>query len=306
MNLEIGALVLTDDQRRRMQGGAMSDPETPYRAARRLAHRAGARVAIAVALCALLCAAAFLAVVAGPAMAFTGAPIIEAKPAVAIAGGFEMKGTVNPYGLETTYHFEYGTTTGYGTSLPVPDADVGSGQAGVPVSQTVTGVQPSTTYHYRLVANNSAGPMMTSDVSFTTPADVSSPPPTTEPVTEPKTPAGQGKGGPIRLKERKLKGHMILVTSTGMTLYSLSVEKKGKFVCTKSAECLVIWHPLLVPKGKTVKGPVKLGTVKRPEGGSQVTYRGRPLYTFVEDKKPGDAKGEGLKDVGTWHSVRVP
>jgi predicted lipoprotein with Yx(FWY)xxD motif len=219
-----------------------------------------------------------------------------------------MKGTVNPYGLDTTYHFEYGTTTAYGTSLPVPDVDVGSGQAAVAVSQTVTGAQPNTTYHYRLVASNSAGPMTaSSDVSFTTSADVSSPPPpVTEPVTEPKAPTGQGKGGAIRLKERKVKGHMTLVTSTGMTLYSLSVEKKGKFVCTRSAECLVIWHPLLVPKGKKVKGPVKLGTVKRPEGGSQVTYQGRPLYTFAEDKKPGDAKGEGLKDVGTWHSVRVP
>jgi predicted lipoprotein with Yx(FWY)xxD motif len=254
-------------------------------------------------LCASLCAVA-LAAIASSAMAITGPPIIEAKPAVAVAGGFEMKGTVNPYGLETTYHFEYGTTTAYGTSLPVPDADVGSGQVGVAVSQTVTGVQPSTTYHYRLVANNSAGPMMTSDVSFTTSADVSSPPPpVSEPVTEPKAPTGKG---PIRLKERKLKGRTILVTSTGMTLYSLSVEKKGKFVCTKSAECLVIWHPLLVPKGKTVKGPVKLGTIKRPEGSTQVTYRGHPLYTFAEDKKPGDAKGEGLKDVGTWHSVRVP
>jgi predicted lipoprotein with Yx(FWY)xxD motif len=241
-------------------------------------------------------------------MAITGPPIIEAKPAVAVAGGFEMKGTVNPYGLDTTYHFEYGTTTAYGTSLPVPDVDVGSGQAAVAVSQTVTGAQPNTTYHYRLVASNSAGPMTaSSDVSFTTSADVSSPPPpVTEPVTEPKAPTGQGKGGAIWLKERKVKGHMTLVTSTGMTLYSLSVEKKGKFVCTRSAECLVIWHPLLVPKGKKVKGPVKLGTVKRPEGGSQVTYQDRPLYTFAEDKKPGDAKGEGLKDVGTWHSVRVP
>ncbi len=257
-------------------------------------------------LCASLCAVV-LAVVASPAMAFTGPPIIEAKPAVAVPGGFEMKGTVNPYGLDTTYHFEYGTTTAYGTSLPVPDADVGSGQTAVAVSQMVTGVQPNTTYHYRLVAANSAPPAsMSADVSFTTSSDVNSPPPpVTEPAPENKSPSGQGKGA-IRLKERKVNGQTILVTSSGMTLYSLSVEKKGRFVCTKSAECTVIWHPLLLPKGKKATGPVKLGTIKRPEGGSQVTYQGHPLYTFTEDKKPGDAKGEGLKDVGTWHAVKVP
>lgn len=284
----------------------MSNQGSPILDARRAPRR---RRTAWLGLCASLCAVALTAI-ASPAMAFTGPPIIEAKAAVAVAGGFEMKGTVNPYGLDTTYHFEYGTTTAYGTSLPVPDADVGSGQLAVPVSQTVAGAQSNTTYHYRLVASNSAAlmPSMSSDVSFTTSADVNAPPPppVTGPITEPKAPTGQGSGGAIRLKERKLKGHMVLVTSTGMTLYSLSVEKKGKFVCTKSAECLVIWHPLLVPKGKAVKGPVKLGTIKRPEGGSQVTYQGHPLYTFAEDKKPGDAKGEGLKDVGTWHSVKVP
>ena len=72
---------------------------------------------------------------------------------------------------------------------------------------------------------------------------------------------------------------MVLVTASGQTLYSLSVEKNGKFVCTKRSECLGVWHPLLVPKHGTVKGPVKLGTVKRPEGGSQVTYKGRRQET---------------------------
>jgi predicted lipoprotein with Yx(FWY)xxD motif len=54
------------------------------------------------------------------------------------------------------------------------------------------------------------------------------------------------------------------------------------------------------------KGPVKLGTVRRPEGTVQVTYRGRPLYAFSGDRKPGQTKGEGFKDVGTWHAVVVP
>jgi hypothetical protein len=44
--------------------------------------------------------------------------------------------------------------------------------------------------------------------------------------------------------------------------------------------------------------------VRRPKGGGiQVTYRGRPLYHFTEDVKPGEANGEGFKDVGTWHAA---
>jgi predicted lipoprotein with Yx(FWY)xxD motif len=105
--------------------------------------------------------------------------------------------------------------------------------------------------------------------------------------------------------ERRLDGHQVLTAANGHTLYSLSAERGGKFVCTKSSGCLSIWHPLLVPKEATLAGPVKLGTIARPEGGRQATYRGRPLYTFGQDQKPGQAKGEGLKDVGTWHVARV-
>jgi predicted lipoprotein with Yx(FWY)xxD motif len=114
------------------------------------------------------------------------------------------------------------------------------------------------------------------------------------------------KGGKVKLKVVRIQGERVLATSKGHTLYSLSAEKKGKFVCTRSSGCLTLWKPLMIPKGGSVVGPVKLGSIKRPEGGAQVTYHGHPLYTFAEDKKPGDAKGQGLKDVGTWHSVRLP
>ena len=118
--------------------------------------------------------------------------------------------------------------------------------------------------------------------------------------------AAGGKGSKTVVRKTKIGGRAILTTTGGHTLYSLSVETHGRFICTKSSGCLALWHPLRVAAGVKPTGPVKLGTVDRPDGGVQVTYRGRPLYSFVEDKRPGQIKGEGVKDVGTWHAVSVP
>jgi hypothetical protein len=48
-----------------------------------------------------------------------------------------------------------------------------------------------------------------------------------------------------------------------------------------------------------------LTTVKRPDGSGQLAYKGMPLYTFTGDQAPGEAKGQGIKDVGTWNAVTV-
>jgi predicted lipoprotein with Yx(FWY)xxD motif len=98
-------------------------------------------------------------------------------------------------------------------------------------------------------------------------------------------------------------GKTILTTTKGRTLYSLSAETKGRFICT--ASCLSIWHPLVVKAGVKPTGPVKLGTIERPDGRTQVTYKGRPLYSFGGDTKGGEANGEGIKDVGTWHAAAI-
>jgi predicted lipoprotein with Yx(FWY)xxD motif len=96
-------------------------------------------------------------------------------------------------------------------------------------------------------------------------------------------------------------GKTVLTANNGLTLYTLSAEKHGNFICKGS--CLKDWHPLVVAAGVKPTGPVALGTVKRPDGRRQVTFEGRPLYTFDADSKKGDAKGEGIKDVGTWHAA---
>lgn len=95
-------------------------------------------------------------------------------------------------------------------------------------------------------------------------------------------------------------GATTLVDAQGMTLYRLSGEQGGHWICT-TKQCLTLWHPLHgAPSG--VKG---LSTVKRPSGAKQVAFRGMPLYTFAQDTHPGDAAGQGFKDVGTWNAVTV-
>ncbi len=97
----------------------------------------------------------------------------------------------------------------------------------------------------------------------------------------------------------------ILVNSRGMTLYHLSGEGNGKFICTSSA-CLGVWHPLVATSSGTPGGEVgSLGTVKRPEGALQVTYKGTPLYTFTGDHQSGETNGQGIKDVGVWSAAKT-
>jgi predicted lipoprotein with Yx(FWY)xxD motif len=108
----------------------------------------------------------------------------------------------------------------------------------------------------------------------------------------------------VTTANNKTLGKKILVNRKGMTLYSLSVERKGKFICTDSM-CLSLWKPLTIAKGAVATGVAHLTVVKRPDGRRQVAYRGGPLYTFVQDKRSGDVKGNGFKDVGVWRVATV-
>jgi predicted lipoprotein with Yx(FWY)xxD motif len=111
--------------------------------------------------------------------------------------------------------------------------------------------------------------------------------------------ASAAKSSGPTISTGKAGGNTVLVDSSGRTLYALSVEKKGHFICTDNT-CLSLWHPV---KGKPSGSVGSLGTVTRPDGTVQATFKGKPLYTFVQDTAKGQAKGEGFKDVGTWHAV---
>ncbi|HMI70319.1 MAG TPA: hypothetical protein VK510_10025 [Solirubrobacteraceae bacterium] len=98
----------------------------------------------------------------------------------------------------------------------------------------------------------------------------------------------------------------IIVDGKSRTLYLFEKDKNGKSKC--SGACATNWPPLLTKGKPKASGGVKaskLGTTKRSDGTTQVTYGGHPLYTFVADKnKPGSTKGEGLDAFGAeWYVV---
>jgi predicted lipoprotein with Yx(FWY)xxD motif len=87
----------------------------------------------------------------------------------------------------------------------------------------------------------------------------------------------------------------MMVDHKGMTVYTFDKDSGGKSMCND--ECAKNWPPMMAPAGATASG--KWSVIKRDDGTSQYAYDGKPLYTFVKDKKPGDMVGDNMKDV--WH-----
>ena len=117
---------------------------------------------------------ALLTLLAAAACAVAAAPAFAAAPSVTTGGATDrtpqsatVHGSVNPNGRPTSYYFQFGTTTRYGTRTNTGDA--GSGRTRVQVSAALTGLRPNTTYHYRLVAFSTGGTTRGSDRTFKTP-----------------------------------------------------------------------------------------------------------------------------------------
>jgi len=97
----------------------------------------------------------------------------------------------------------------------------------------------------------------------------------------------------------------VLVDGKGRTLYLFEADKGAMSKC--SGACAAAWPPL-TSSGKPTAGTgvvaSKLGTAKRPDGTTGVTYAGHPLYTYAGDTAPGQTAGEGLTDYGAeWYAL---
>ena len=103
-----------------------------------------------------------------------GPPRIRAQAEVSSSGragqtAATLQAQIDPDGSETTYRFEYGETTSYGTSVPVPDGHIASGEEFVSVpAAELTGLKTGTTYHYRVLATNLYGTTTGPDEQFAT------------------------------------------------------------------------------------------------------------------------------------------
>ena len=93
----------------------------------------------------------------------------------------------------------------------------------------------------------------------------------------------------------------VLVDSAGRTVYMLTADSPGHSSC--SSACLAYWPPV-APAGHASTVTAKVATTTTPSGAKIATVGGWPLYTFVQDQKPGDVTGEGVATFGgTWYAV---
>jgi len=108
----------------------------------------------------------------------------------------------------------------------------------------------------------------------------------------------------ITTKHSKL-GTILAAGPKRMTVYLFEADKGGASAC--SGQCAAAWPPVT---GKaTATGSAAgsdLGTIKRADGKTQVTYKGHPLYYFIKDKDDGDAYGEAVKAFGAEWYVLAP
>ena len=111
----------------------------------------------------------------------TGPPVVATKPATLIASfSATLNGSLDPHGLVTTVYFQYGTTTSYGSTTPMQTQN---GDTYRNIAANISGLNPNTVYHFRIVATNSAGTRFGGDRTFTTLTPTGPPVVTTNPAT---------------------------------------------------------------------------------------------------------------------------
>ncbi len=127
-----------------------------------------------------------------------------------------------------------------------------------------------------------------------------------QPSKAPVAAAGESSGGGMTLTgASNPELGTIIVDSEGLTVYAFAKDQGTTSSCYGA--CAAAWPPVLT-KGAPASGEgamsSQLGTTKRKDGTVQVTYAGHPLYTFVDDSKPGEANGNGSTAFGAeWNAL---
>jgi predicted lipoprotein with Yx(FWY)xxD motif len=104
----------------------------------------------------------------------------------------------------------------------------------------------------------------------------------------------------IRIMQKERLGEF-LAAGNGITLYSYVKDEKNVSNCIEG--CAFNWPPFYVDPSAVVEGceSSDFATIKRSDGRMQTTYKGMPLYHFIQDKYPGDTLGQGVGKV--WFIV---
>lgn len=202
------------------------------------------------------------------------------------ASAATLLGAVNPNVLATTYQFEYGTTTSYGTKAPVSPASAGSGDKEVSVSQGVSGLSNSTLYHYRLVATNSKGTVYGKDRTFETIASGATAGSINWPSGTTQLTAVQGTGnqafvvaaGAVSCGEVSGTSDVLGTAASSFSLEGISYHDAGKTTCAgpfgtnmtvKTTGCSFDFHT-----GALTEAGVSVGSLAICEGGIEMTAPG--------------------------------
>ncbi|MBC7538602.1 MAG: hypothetical protein H7281_07265 [Bacteriovorax sp.] len=98
------------------------------------------------------------------------------------------------------------------------------------------------------------------------------------------------------------EAEVLLADTFGRTLYVFD-QDLGSSTSKCTADCAEVWPPYIVSAEEAAALPAGLGTVVRANKKLQLTYEGRPLYTFASDRAVGDDKGNDLGSV--WHYIEI-
>ena len=106
-----------------------------------------------------------------------------------------------------------------------------------------------------------------------------------------------GAGAALAAEPAKMAGGM-WTDASGMTLYTFDKDESGKSNCYD--KCATNWPPLKADAAAAAEGDWTV--VDRTDGTKMWAYKGKPLYTFIGDKKAGDVNGDGK--MGAWHVAK--